>query len=86
MSRRVFLTRTAQDDLDDLDPPVRKRVLAKFLRFARIGHGDVKKLQGDPDRWRLRAGDWRVLFRPAASSDVDALVILRVLPRDQAYR
>lgn len=84
MTRRVFLTHRAERDLDDLDPPVRGRVVATVRRFAETGHGDVRKLRGAEGRWRLRVGDWRVLFTYAEEGD--ALLILRVLPRDQAYR
>lgn len=84
MSRRVFLTGRAERDLDNLDPPIRDRVVDVLRRFADAGHGDVKKLKGVDDRWRLRVGDWRVLFTFAP--DHDALVVLRVLPRGTAYR
>lgn len=84
MSRRVLLTRHAERDLDNLDPPVRERIVRILRRFAETGHGDVKSLKGLDDRWRLRVGDWRVLFTFAP--DHDALIVLRVVPRDKAYR
>lgn len=84
MSLRVYLTRRAEGDLDDLDPPVRDRVVSVLRRFSDTGHGDIKKLKGEKDRWRLRVGDWRVLFTYA--SEHDALLVLRVLPRGKAYR
>lgn len=83
MTRRVFLTRRAERDLDNLDPPVRERVVATLRRFAGTGHGDVKKLKGEGDRWRLRVGDWRVLF--TFTEDGDTLLVMRVLPRGKAY-
>jgi mRNA interferase RelE/StbE len=45
--------------------------------------GDVRKLKGVEEIWRLRVGDWRVLF----SLDHDARVIdvLAVRPRGRAY-
>jgi mRNA-degrading endonuclease RelE of RelBE toxin-antitoxin system len=53
-------------------------------RFAESGHGDVRKLKGAEDRWRLRVGAWRVIFTVAREGH--ALLILRVLPRGKAYR
>lgn len=36
------------------------------------------------DEWRLRVGDWRVIF--ARDSDAKTLTILRILPRGRAYQ
>ena len=38
------------------------RVTAALERLASTGHGDVKKLQGRPNEFRLRVGKWRVFF------------------------
>ena len=46
--------------------------------------GDVKKLQGTVEEWRLRVGDWRVRFRFDGAAR--AVVVTRVLPRGRAYR
>jgi mRNA interferase RelE/StbE len=45
--------------------------------------GDVIRLKGS-DEWRLRVGDWRVLFRRDPAARV--ILVLRVLPRGRAYR
>jgi mRNA-degrading endonuclease RelE of RelBE toxin-antitoxin system len=44
----------------------------------------VRPLVGPEDRWRLRVGDWRVIF--SYDVDTEELLISRVLPRDRAYR
>jgi mRNA interferase RelE/StbE len=46
--------------------------------------GDIRKLAGRDDEWRLRVGDWRVRF--SFSDDGTTLIVLRVLPRGRAYR
>ncbi len=46
--------------------------------------GDMRKLRGRDDEWRLRVGDWRVRFR--FDSQSGNVVVLRVLPRGRAYR
>lgn len=44
--------------------------------------GDIAKLVGSDDEWRLRVGEWRVRF-----TRQDGIVyVLRVLPRGRAYR
>ena len=84
MTWTVVLTASAQRDLRRLDRPVATRILDALARLADTGQGDVTRLQGVADEWRLRVGDWRVRFRyehPART-----LVVLRILPRGQAYR
>jgi len=41
-------------------------------------------LRGDARTWRLRVGDWRVLYE--IDDAVDVVTILRVLHRSKAYR
>lgn len=69
-------------DYDGLDRNVRQRVHAAIERLV-TGDGDVRRLAGiDLPLFRLRVGDWRVLFR----YDGATIVIHRILPRDKAYR
>jgi mRNA interferase RelE/StbE len=42
---------------------------------------NVKKLQGREDEYRLRVGDWRVIF----TEDGVVLDVLKVSPRGSAY-
>ena len=48
------------------------------------GGGDVRKLKGSADRWRLRVGDWRAIFRYDADGRI--VYILTILHRSEAYR
>lgn len=49
-----------------------------------LPEGDVKLLRGPERLWRLRVGDWRVIFdRRDAERVIDVLV---VSPRGRAYR
>jgi mRNA interferase RelE/StbE len=80
----VVWTPAAIDDLAELDDPTVARIRRGVQRYAATHRGDVKKLQGMADRWRLRVGDWRVLFR--FSPEDLTLIVLRVLNRREAYR
>jgi mRNA interferase RelE/StbE len=79
-----IFTPRAKRDLRRLDQPVQRRVIDALDRL--VGDppaGDVVKLTGPDDEWRLRVGDWRVRFQ----RDADGLIyVLRVLPRGRAYR
>ncbi|KIZ44436.1 MULTISPECIES: type II toxin-antitoxin system RelE/ParE family toxin [Rhodopseudomonas] len=50
-----------------LTPQARERLDAKLSDFADTGQGDIKKLQGQ-DRFRLRVGDYRILFYREATT------------------
>jgi mRNA-degrading endonuclease RelE of RelBE toxin-antitoxin system len=82
---RVGWTPRALRDARKLDPPTRHRMLRSLERDAENEEGDVIRLAGiQPPEWRLRVGDWRVRFRLDTASGT--LQVLRVLPRDKAYR
>jgi mRNA-degrading endonuclease RelE of RelBE toxin-antitoxin system len=46
------------------------------------GRGDVWKLEASSGQWRLRVGDWRILF----VRESDALWILEIVNRRDVYR
>jgi mRNA interferase RelE/StbE len=71
-------------DLRRLDRTVATRVLEALRILAEERRGDVRRLQGQEARWRLRVGDWRVIF--TYDADAHAIVILSVKPRGEAYR
>ena len=60
-----------------------RRIHDAAALYAEQERGDVVKLTGS-DTYRLRVGDWRVIF----SLEEDGLVVLalRVLNRRDAYR
>ena len=76
--------RPALHDLRGLDRKVASRVRQAVAHFAETGRGDVRKLEGEAGKWRLRVGDWRVTFRREPSART--IVVLNVEPRGGAYR
>jgi mRNA interferase RelE/StbE len=72
---------TAERDFRRLSPEVARRILRKIEEMRVNLAGDVKRLVDFVPPYRLRVGDWRVLF------DIDGTLILvhRVLHRSQAY-
>lgn len=72
----------ARKDLGRLDPAVRRRVIDAVGRLSEDQIG-VRRLEGyEPPLFRIRVGDWRILF----SIEAGVATIQRVLPRDKAYR
>lgn len=72
-------------DVRKLDSVVRRRVFdALDCLVSDSPHGDVRKLRGSNDEWRLRVGDWRVRF--VRDPGTDDVYVLGIEPRDRAYR
>ncbi len=61
--------------LRQIDPDVARSVGAAVDRFAQTGEGNVTKLGGAPDLWRLSVGRWRIAF----TEDEGVIVVLGVL-------
>lgn len=64
MSRySVSFTSAALKELNKLDRPLRLRILATVALLEENPRPDgVKKLAGDNNAWRIRIGDYRVLY------------------------
>lgn len=82
---QVLIDEVVHKELKHLTPKDQSRIRAAVDALAGgLGTGDIKKLQGRENEWRLRVGNWRVIFRPEFSSKV--IFILHVHPRGRAYR
>lgn len=84
---RVQILPKAAKDLKALTPPDRARVIGKIERYAddpASQANNVKALQGS-DLYRLRVGDYRVLFTIAADGTVTVMLVHRVRHRREAY-
>lgn len=81
---RYVLSPQAFRDMRRLSMSARQRIFAALDLYVVERRGDVLKLRGRDDEWRLRVGDRRILFQPNYPDHV--VVVLRVLPRGRAYR
>ncbi|MFP5389392.1 MAG: type II toxin-antitoxin system RelE family toxin [Thermoleophilia bacterium] len=52
--------------------------------IRQLPDGDIKRLRGPERLWRLRVGEWRILFDRRASEKV--IDVLAIRPRGRAYR
>lgn len=87
MNRHIVWKDRALTDLGDIgrqDQRTAQRIADAVNRFAELNTGDVKKMAGGAGEYRLRVGDWRVLFKLEEGGRV--LAISRVLNRRDAYR
>jgi mRNA-degrading endonuclease RelE of RelBE toxin-antitoxin system len=82
--KRVIWARRATRDLERVDDLMRQRIVSAIELMATSGAGDIRRLADvKPPEFRLRVGQWRVRF---TYGEAQTVVILRVLPRDKAYR
>ena len=81
---RVVLSDQSKKELGRIPRDLAARVVKAIYRYAESGLGDVKRLQGASGQYRLRVGEWRVLF--AIDYSTSEMVIQHVLPRGSEYR
>ena len=82
---RVALSLCAERDIRRLSPQDQVRIARALDALAEFPkEGDLRKLRGSRDDWRLRVGDLSLRFR--LDTQDRTVVVLRVQPRDRAYR
>lgn len=84
MRLEVSLLRRAMRDLRRLDRLTQTRVLDSVERYAETRSGNAQQLRGHEFDYRLRVGDWRVLFNKDETAHT--MEVGRVLHRREAYR
>ena len=81
MKYEVDFRPKATKDMNRLSPDVARRILAKVAVLRQDLSGDIKRLIHFTPEYRLRVGDYRVLFDLVG----DCIVIRRVRHRSEAY-
>lgn len=76
---KIEYSKSAVKYINISDKPTKKRLKEAI---EKIPLGDIKKLKGVEDGYRLRVGDLRVLF----TITNDTIYIENILPRGQAYK
>jgi mRNA interferase RelE/StbE len=85
MPWQVRLSPRAEKELARLSRTEREAVMRALRRLsADFGAGDVTKLAGGGNRWRLRVGRWRALLE--LDNESGTILVTRVVARKDAYR
>jgi mRNA interferase RelE/StbE len=85
MTYRVELKPSAATQVKKLEQSIQRRVLAKFRQLAENPRpSGVQKLQGPDDFYRVRVGDFRIIY--SILDDELIVLILSVADRKDAYR
>lgn len=75
----IYYEKEAAKHIGKLGKTTKRRIKEAI---EKLPSGDIKKLKGYKDDYRLRVGDLRVLY----SVEDDIIIIKDVLPRGQAYK
>ena len=82
---RVLLERAAEKDLGRLSPEVHDRVIAAIQKLAANPRpSGCRKLAGSKNDWRIRVGDYRIIYEIEDQARV--LRVNRVRHRREVYR
>jgi mRNA interferase RelE/StbE len=84
VTRQVLLSGSANRTFSDLPDRARQRIHSALTQLASSGRGDVKRLRGTrgrEDLFRLRVGDYRVIFALASTE----IRVIRILHRSEGY-
>jgi len=76
----IIYYKQAVKALERLDTSTKERI---GQAIQRIPKGDIKRLQGHVELYRLRVGDWRIVF---SYPDNETVLIEKVSPRGDAYK
>jgi len=82
MNYDITLKPRAVKDLKALPKSAQRRIVAAIEGLRNALSGDVKRLTDFTPEYRLRVGDYRVLFEVERST----VVVYRILDRKDAYR
>lgn len=78
----VVVKLLAEKDLRGISKPDALRILKKIVNLENGLTGDIKKLTNFTPEYRLRVGDYRILFEV----ENDNINIYRVIHRKDSYR
>jgi mRNA interferase RelE/StbE len=80
----VVIKSSAQKELDVLDDAVFRRIDRKILALGENPRpAGCKKLKGYKDQWRIRIGEWRVVY--LVDDSAKFVSITRVAHRREVY-
>lgn len=84
---RVVLTRRATKGLEKAPKHIKTRAVealdALQGSFAPVKQFDVKRLKGAEGAFRIRIGDWRIIYEVRRKELL--IIVLQIAPRGRAY-
>ena len=81
MNYGIFYTKQSEAELLAFPPKIQRQIKAKIARLQGGFSGDIKKLNASDNVYRLRSGDFRIMFEIEGAN----LVIRTIRDRKEAY-
>ncbi len=76
---KIIVLKKAQKQLNNLDKKIKEKIVKAIFK---IPNGDIKPLQGTKDKFRIRVGDYRVLYLKTDT----AYKVYKIATREQIYK
>lgn len=76
----IQYAKQAVKTINELDRPTKQRIKEAI---EKIPQGDIRPLKGSKGSFRLRIGDWRILFSYPGK---DIILIEKIAPRGGVYK
>ncbi len=77
---QITYARAAVKAINSMNRPTKQRIKASI---EKLPQGDIKPYKGSPGTYRLRVGDWRILF---SYPEDDTVLIEKIGPRGDIYK
>jgi len=77
---KIEYARAAVKVINSMDRPTKQRIKAGI---EKLPQGDIKPYKGSPGTYRLRVGDWRILF---SYPEEGTILIEKIGPRGGVYK
>jgi len=80
----ILFTRSARKELENLPNAAVERILASISKLSSEPFpGGCKKLKGEKHIWRIRVGDYRIIY--SVYPDMLVIDIIRIRHRREVY-
>ncbi|HDN51108.1 MAG TPA: type II toxin-antitoxin system RelE/ParE family toxin [Thermoplasmatales archaeon] len=82
--KKILLSTPARRQYNTLDGSTKERIKDVLTRVARGGKPDIKKLKGikgREDLYRLRMGDYRIIYHENA----ECIKVIQIIHRSKGY-
>jgi mRNA interferase RelE/StbE len=80
----ITFARSARRELEELDAPIIQRILPRIEALAKERRpGGCRKLRGESNLWRIRIGEYRVVY--AVYDERQLVDVIAVRHRSKAY-
>lgn len=79
----LILKKRAQKYLDSVDANTKKKLYKALNKLAELD-GDIKRLEGYPDRYRFKIDHYRIIFERVKGELI--IVVIEITTRSDAYK